>query len=239
MLVDVDDQRALDLVGAIRGGALLGLRRCLGALSGSLESVATIGIAGPNGEVRSLLHVATDWPGHFPRVAETIAVLVDAGASVDAAFVGGHAERPLHWAASSDDIAALDALLDAGADIEAPGSVIDGTTPLMDAVAFAQWRAARRLVERGAAVTAWQAAALGLSGPVETFLGGAIAPTRDDLGSLLWAACHGGQLDVVQRLVAAGAAVGWAAPWDGSTPLAAARRAGAADVVAWLEEQPG
>jgi hypothetical protein len=32
----------------------------------------------------------------------------------------------------------LDALLDAGADIEAKGAVIAGGTPLMDAVAFAQ-----------------------------------------------------------------------------------------------------
>lgn len=30
---------------------------------------------------RTALHVATDWPGHVPRVAETITVLVAAGAS--------------------------------------------------------------------------------------------------------------------------------------------------------------
>jgi len=33
-------------------------------------------------------------------------------------------ETRLHWTASSDDVAVLDALLDAGADIESPGSVI-------------------------------------------------------------------------------------------------------------------
>jgi len=33
-------------------------------------------------------------------------------------------ETLLHWAASSDDVAVLEALLDAGADIESPGSVI-------------------------------------------------------------------------------------------------------------------
>src|SRR5687768_6400066 len=62
---------------------------------------------------RTLLHVATDWPGHFPDVAEIIATLVAVGADVNARFVGRHSEAPLHWAASSGDLAALDALLDA------------------------------------------------------------------------------------------------------------------------------
>src|SRR5580704_11692269 len=75
-----------------------------------------------------------------------------------------HSETPLHWAASSDDIDALDALLDLGADIESPGSVIGGGAPLSDAVAFGGWRAARRLIERGARSTIWQSAALGLLG---------------------------------------------------------------------------
>ncbi len=41
------------------------------------------------------------------------------------------------------DLPVLDALLAAGADIEAPGAVIAGGTPLADARAFGQWRAAR------------------------------------------------------------------------------------------------
>src|SRR5258707_490715 len=81
---------------------------------------------------------------------------------VTARSTGAHTETPLHWAASCDDVAALDALLEHGADIEAPGAVIGGGTPLADAVAFGQWQAARRLVERGARTTLWQAAALGL-----------------------------------------------------------------------------
>ncbi|WP_116996273.1 ankyrin repeat domain-containing protein [Desertimonas flava] len=231
-----DDATAVAATEAIRRGDVERLRELLND-DGDLAT-AGVGTRGPGGQIRTLLHIATDWPGNFPGVADTIGVLVDAGADVDAAFVGPHAERPLHWAASTDDVAAVDALLDAGADIEAPGSVIDGSTALMDAVAFGQWRAARRLVERGASVTPWQAAALGLAGPVDAFLAADPAPTPDDLGSVLWAACHGGQTDIARQLVTAGGAVDWVAPWDGTTPHDAARRSGASDVVAWLAADP-
>ena len=90
-------------------------------------------------------------PGTSRTWRDTIGALVAAGADVDAPFNGPHAETPLHWAASSDDVAALDALLDAGADIEARRRVIGGGTPLADAAAFGAVGAARRLVERGAA----------------------------------------------------------------------------------------
>ena len=73
--------------------------------------------------------------------------LVAADADVNAHFTGPHAETPLHWAASSDDVAVLEALIAVGADLDAEGSVIDGGAPLADAVAFGQWNAARRLVE--------------------------------------------------------------------------------------------
>jgi ankyrin repeat protein len=49
----------------------------------------------PDDGGRTLLHVATDWPGHFPRVSDTIAALVAAGADPNAAFRGAHAETPL------------------------------------------------------------------------------------------------------------------------------------------------
>ena len=50
---------------------------------------------------RTLLHVATDWPGHFPNVRGTLTALVVGGADIDAPSIGDHAETPLHWAASS------------------------------------------------------------------------------------------------------------------------------------------
>ena len=181
---------------------------------------------------RSLLHVATDWPGHLTNVAATIAELVRAGADVEARFEGEHAETPLHWAASSDDVEAVTALLDSGADIDAPGAVIGGGTPLIDATAYAQWAAARLLVERGAAVSAWDAAALGMTDRVTDLLRDRAV---DSLDALLWAACHGGHLDTAALLLAAGADVNWRG-WDSLTPLGAAERAGALDVVGWLLE---
>jgi uncharacterized protein len=77
-------------------------------------------------------------------------VLVDAGADPNAPVGGSwHAETPLHWAASSDDVEVAEALLDAGTDFEAQGGSIGGGTPPDDAVGYGQWRVARRLVERG------------------------------------------------------------------------------------------
>lgn len=91
-----------------------------------------------NGVGHTLLHVVTDWPGHFPNGAASVAALVGAGADVNAPVTGPHAETPLHWAASSDDVEVLDGLLDAGADIDAPAAVVAGGSPLRDATAFGQ-----------------------------------------------------------------------------------------------------
>jgi len=100
---------------------------------------------------RTLLHIATDWPGHFPNCGRIIAVLIAAGADPNAPVTGGqHAETPLHWAASCDDVEALDALLDGGANIEQPGAIFTNGAPMSDAVIFGQWNAARRLLARGA-----------------------------------------------------------------------------------------
>ncbi len=108
----------------------------------------------PQGAGRSLLHIATDWPGHFPGVSQIVRLLIERGADPDAPMVGGHApERPLHWAASSNDVEALNALLDGGANIEGPGAIFTNGTAMSDAVIFAQWNAARQLVDRGAKTT--------------------------------------------------------------------------------------
>jgi ankyrin repeat protein len=195
---------------------------------------ARIGAPQP-GQSRTLLHVLTDWPGHVRDAAAKVRALVAAGADVNARFTGPHTETPLHWAASSDDVEALDALLDAGADSEAQGAVIAGGTPIADAVAFGQWNAARRLLERGARTNLWQAAALGLADRVQQELA-QTSPTREDLGNALWCAAHGGQRATAELLLARGADPGWVGH-DGLTPAAAAERSDAAELAAWLRDQ--
>src|SRR3954449_2152205 len=150
---------------------------------------------------RTLLHVVTDWPGKVPEAAAKIRALVAAGANVDERFTGPHTETPLHWAASSDHIEGPDALLNAGADIEADGAVIGGGTPMADAVAFGQWKAARRLRERGARTNLWQAAALGLVDRVRDDLAQTPSPTREDLDNALWCAAHGSQHATAELLL--------------------------------------
>ena len=162
-LLPVDDPLAAAASEAIHAGDVDGLRRLLD----DVPALATVRV-GDDRASRTLLHVVADWPGHFPCGA----ALVEAGADVDARFVGRNQETPLHWAASSDDVAVLDALLVAEADIDADGAVIAGSTPLADATAFGQWRAARRLVERGARTGLWEAAALGLVDRVAAMITG-------------------------------------------------------------------
>jgi hypothetical protein len=149
-------------------------------------ALATARFADERGHERTLLHVATDWPGHFPRGAETVAALVAAGADTEAAF------------------------------------------------AFGQWRAARRLVERGARANLWQAAGLGLTERLETLL--AADPSQDEVTNAFWCACHGGQREAAERLLDAGADLDWVGH-DGLTPLGAAERSEAAELAAWLRSR--
>jgi ankyrin repeat protein len=196
-------------------------------------------------QLRSLLHIATDWPGHYPNGPAVIDALVHAGADVNARFVGTYNETPLHWAASSNDVPVLDALIDAGADIEADGGVIGGGTPLADARGFGQWDAARRLVDRGARTALTDAATLGLMDRVEVHLRSPETPTRDAITRAFWGACHGGQRRAAEYLLARGANINWIGHGD-MTPLDVARRedarrlvghTAAADLVSWLEAQ--
>ena len=226
----VDDALAREVAEVIRSGAAAALERLLDDHPGLARSRIAAGA-----QARTLLHVVCDWPGNVPEAAAKIRALVAAGADVDARFVGPHTETPLHWAASSDDVEALDALLDAGADIEAGGAVIGGGTPMADAVAFGQWNAARRLLERGARTNLWQAAALGLTGRVRDEL--AAEPSQDDLDNALWCAAHGGRRDTAELLLDRGANPLWVGH-DGLTAAQAAERSGAHELAAWLGARP-
>ena len=228
------DPVAMALTAAIHAGDVPTLRQMLEGDSG----LAQVRIAGADGAPRSLVHLATDSPGHFPRVAATIATLVAAGADVDARMPPhpkdpNWSETPLHWAASSNDVAAIDALLDAGADIEAPGAIFTGGAPLSDAVVFANWEAAKRLVERGAQPTWWQAAALGLLDLVVSRWNEPPAPTRDEITRAFWHACRAAQRNTAAFLLERGADPNWVG-WDHKTPRQVARDSGNAEFIAWL-----
>lgn len=239
------DPRAAALLGAIRAGDVGSLARLLRDNPGASRTVIERPCATGPSFFYPLIAAAADWPGNYPRVTATITTLLADGADVNARCAGKHHETALHWAASCDDVDALDALLDAGADIEASGAVIAGGTPLDDAVAFAQWRTARRLFERGARLALWHAAALGLLDRVRQHFAegepaarypwaGASSP-RDAVQVAFWAACHGAQQPAAAYLLERGADPSWRSPWDRLTPLEAARRSSAIRVVEWLE----
>jgi len=226
-----DDPLAIDATRAVQEGDLEHLKRLLARH----PSLATVRIGDrPPAMSRTLLHAATDWPGHFPNNGDTVRLLIDAGAEVDARFSGPHTETPLHWAASCDDVDVLDVLLDAGADIEATGAVIAGGTPLADATAFAQWNAARRLIERGARSNLFESACLGLLDRIRPLFEADPPPGRDDVTGAFWGACHGGQRETAEYLLARGGELNWVSSWDSTTPLDAARRNGFGDVAQWL-----
>jgi uncharacterized protein len=221
-LIAADDPLAVAATAAVQAGDLDEVRRLLQEHPDL--ATARIGSEGPDGMSRTLLHAATDWPGHFPNNVATVQALIAAGADVNARFSGPHTETPLHWAASSDDVDVLDALLDAGADIEASGSVLGGGAPLSDAVGFGQWNAARRLIERGATAQLWEAAALGLLDRAE------------QTTEAFWASCHGGQRNTAEYLLNRGADINWIG-YDDLTPIDAARRENRDELVPWLAEQ--
>jgi ankyrin repeat protein len=229
LLLETDHPTAVAATAAIHRGDVAAVRRMLIEQPG----LATARL----GASRTLLHVVADWPGHYPNGAAVVAALVEAGAQVDARFTGSHSETPLHWAASNDDVDVLDALLDAGAEIDAPGAVIGGGTPLDDATAFAQWKAAQRLVERGATTSLWHAAALGLLDRVRAYFAVPDRPAPAAVNDALWGACHGGRQQVAAYLVEQGADINWVPGWEDLTPLDAAVRSDATGLADWLRGQ--
>ncbi len=207
---------------AIRNGDT---RRLAGLLA-EHPRLATAALVDDKGAGRTLLHIATDWPGHFPNVAATIALLADAGADPNIGLIDSPVdacETPLHWAASSNDVAAIHALLDSGADIEAPGAIFTAGTAMSDAVVFAQWDAARALLARGASAAPWQAAALGLLDQVQAAFGQ--SEGGEEVTAALWHACHAGQQEVAEYLVDRGGDIDWVG-FNDWTPLKAAEEGG-------------
>ena len=118
----------------------------------------------------------------------------------------GPSETPLHWAASSDDVDVAAALIDGGADIEAPGarSPAEARSPTRSATAAGTWRgcwssgapASMRCGRppRSASSSGWWSS----SAPIRR-------RPQEDLDEAFWQACHGGQLRMAELLLARGA----------------------------------
>src|SRR5262249_6568344 len=122
MIIPHDDALAMAVSKAIREGDL----QTIAGLMAKQPELKSASIQDQKGGLRTLLHIATDWPGHFPNGAAVVRLLMQHGCDPNARKEGD--ETPLHWAASSDDVEVIDALLDGGADVEALGAVIAGGT---------------------------------------------------------------------------------------------------------------
>jgi hypothetical protein len=232
-----DDPLAVTAVQAVHTGDLEGLGRLLR----ERPDLATARIQGRKGASSTLLHAVADWPGFFPNGAAVVRLLIEAGADPNAPVLGSwHAETPLHWAASSDDLEVAEALLDGGADVEAQGGSIAGGTPLDNAVGYGCWQVARLLVERGAKVTKlWHAAALGLMRQVAACFAADPPPTPQEVHQAFWHACAGGQPRAAAYLLARGADLHFIPDYAKGTPLDAARglETRRQILVDWLQRQ--
>jgi hypothetical protein len=219
---------AVELLTAVRGGDVDLVRRILS----ENRDLARARFEARGG-TRTALHVVTDWPGYFPSGPDIVKLLIDAGADPNAATTPAPPETPLHWAASSDDVDVALALIDGGADLEAPDGSIG--TPLDNAVGYACWHVARLLVMRGARVEkVWHAGALGMLVRLDDLLVPEI--DREQISQGFWHACVAGQRRAAERLLRAGADLNWEPDYAKGTALDAATGLGTRqdNVIEWL-----
>jgi uncharacterized protein len=231
-----DSQIAVELQLAVRAGDVTVIRRLLD----DDRALASARLVGQDGGAGTPLHLVTDWPGYFPNGPQIVRLLIDAGADPNARTAsrdspGPGDETPLHYAASSDDADVAEALIEAGADIEAPDGSIG--TPLDNAVGYGCWHVARLLVAHGARVDkAWHAAALGMLGRLEALLGS--EPPAEDVSQAFWHACTGGQRRAAEYLLSRGADLNWEPDYAHGTPLdtASGLSTRQENVISWLRE---
>ena len=208
------DPLAIEFARAIKVGDIDALKELLR----EHPDLATVRVIGRRGGWRTGLHMVSDWPGFFPNGRESVEVLVAAGADVDARNGEAGGETPLHWAASSDDLEVAEALIDNGADLEAPDGSIG--TPLDNAIGYSCWQVAYLLVRAGARVERlWHAAALGILPRLYELLEEA---TPAQINQAFWHACSGGQRRTAEALLSRGADINFIPEYAKATPLAAA-----------------
>jgi len=215
---------------AIRSGDLT----ALGQLLADHPGLAVAPLGGRH-STRTPLHVVADWPGYFPNGPQVVRMLIEAGADPNGEPRSPGDETPLHWAASSDDSDVADALIDGGADLNAPDGSIG--TPLANAVGYGCWHVARLLVDRGARIDeTWQAAALGMPGRLVELVGD--RPNPEDVSKAFWHACAAGQRRAAEYLLARGADLNWVPEYAEGTPLDAAGGLGTRreNLIGWLRE---
>ncbi len=236
LILPMTDELAVSAVRSIHSGSIDDLARLLSEHAG-LESCV---LQSENASLRTLLHVVTDWPGYFPLGPTVVRMLVDAGADPDQ--VGASlepSETALHWAASTDDLEVAVALIDCGADIEAPGASIAGGPPLDNAVGYGCWNVARLLVDRGARVDRiWQASALGLRARFDELVG-SMPLQKDDLDEAFWQSCHGGQRRMAEHLLVLGADINATPGYSPHSPIEIAANPGTRRdlIVEWLRQR--
>jgi hypothetical protein len=199
------DPAAIDLVFAIHGGDTGKVQQLLA----ERPELARAKFGGRGDGTRTALHMVADWPGYFPRGPEMVRILIAAGADPNVPTTGGGpGETPLQWAASSDDAAVAEALIDAGADLDTEGGSIGG--PLANAIGYGCWHVARLLVARGAPIgSLWEAAALGDNHKVAELLSAEPPPDQAALNQAFWHACQGGQRRMAEYLLDRGADIGF------------------------------
>jgi uncharacterized protein len=236
-LIPGDDQVAVELLLAVRAGDVRAIQRLLQ----NDPALVSARLVGTRGGTTTPLHLVTDWPGYFPNGPEIVRLLIDAGADPNALTTGRGSEpgpgdeTPLHYAASSDDVDVAEALIEGGADIEAPDGSIG--TPLDNAVGYGCWHVARLLVARGARVEkAWHAAPLGMLDRLKALLGS--DPPADQVSQAFWHACTGGQRRASEYLLSRGADLNWEPDYARGTPLDAASGQSTRqdNVISWLRE---
>lgn len=164
-------------------------------------------------------------------------MLIAAGAEVDYRGPDGTGETALHWAASSDDADVAVALIEGGADIEAPAGSIG--TPLDNAIGYACWNVARLLVSRGARVDKlWHAAALGLNEILVQLLAADPPPAPADIDQAMWHACAGSQRRSAELLLAQGANLDYTPEYGHGNlrDVAAGHSTQQTNLIEWLEQ---
>ncbi|MEZ4404420.1 MAG: ankyrin repeat domain-containing protein [Kofleriaceae bacterium] len=167
------------------------------------------------------------------RPPAAVAAAADASAAGPAA-VGARQRTALHEAAYAGDLAAIDRLVAAGADLEAVETVYQAT-PLLLALEFAKHDAARRLLDAGASVAGTvgpRALALAARSSDAVLVAALRGRGATVAGSFaLHAAARWGDRASVEAVLTAGAVVDEVEPDDGWTPLMIAAMSGNAGAV--------